>query len=553
MKRKFEFGLVVLLACSIVAIAGCGGGGGDSIPLSGARITVRGYARAPQNSGIARTASRSAEAAQGLLPVTAGTPVAVYFIDNSGAIIGSAVASGAVAAGGTFSLVLPAEIRQIASDMVVAVGAGADLMRAFIINTSNLSVDPNSEAVVYAITNKCTSPLIAYSMDEIIIINEQYNSAVNSENIDYSVYDSVDSAVTGAISNTGVKGTIYNMATTAGGSCEVLNPNPQTGDNWGEETEEEDAFGNIMKTTFTTINSVDFTAPAANAPCNVSANITFTDEDGESSITSVKLIYYLNGNLSAEHAVAMSTSNGWIYTGQIPGQTAGTTVDFIIRTEDSNGNVTSNAVSSATNLIQAIPDIDNSPDIVENNADLLGFSANYDSQYLYVSYNVQGTIVGGTTDPPYLMLYGIKITNPDQAQGEGLMVGDLWINMPLAMDPVAQDQFVPLFFGQASGEGVEQNRAYFEQTGMMALNIQRLMGGNFTEGFISVAEPEGTSVGGTFTGKIKLAAFGDNPSGYLRIIVLTAANLSLDSFMPIPLNCSHFLTIYRSSYGYTVN
>ena len=327
-------------------------------------------------------------------------------------------------------------------------------------------------------------------------------------------------------------------------------------DEWAEdEGEEEDAFGNIMKTTFATIDKVDVSAPAANAAADVKATITFNDEEGESKITAVKLVYYINGNLDKGTEVAMTGGADGVDSGSIPGQAAGTKVDFIIRVEDSNGNVTSNSVSAAKATVAAIPDMNNSADIVGDDADILGLSAGYDADNLYVNFDVQGKINGGTIDPPYIQLYGIKVTNPDQEQGEGLMVGKLWVYLPLVKEKAVQDKFMPMLLDQGAEYVQKIGRDKIDrvmQTGMLVLNIQKLMGGNIMDGLLFAAEPDATADGGKFAGKAKIAAFGDNPSGYLRIIILTAANASLDSFMPIPLNCSHFLTLYRSSYGYTV-
>lgn len=325
-------------------------------------------------------------------------------------------------------------------------------------------------------------------------------------------------------------------------------------DDWDEDEEEEDAFGNIMQTTFATIDEVSYEAPAAGEVAAVTAKITFVDEDEEAEVTSVKLIYYLNGDLAAGNEVEMAAGDDG-YTAEIPCQDAGTKVDFIIRIEDSNGNISTQAVASAKNLQAAVPDMDNSADIVGDDADIMNLSVGYDAEKLYVSFDVQGKIDGGTIDPPYIQLYGIKITNPDTEQGEGLMVGKLWIYLPLAKDPAVQEKFMPML--------LEQGAEYIEkigkekidkvmETGMMVLDIQKLMGGNFMEGMLFDAEPAGTIDGGTFIGEIKRVPLGENPSGYLRVIVLTAANASIDSFMPIPLNCSNFISVYTSAEGYTV-
>jgi hypothetical protein len=323
---------------------------------------------------------------------------------------------------------------------------------------------------------------------------------------------------------------------------------------WGDEGgEEEDAFGNIMQTTFATIDKVDFAAPAANAPCNVTAKITFVDEDEEAKITSVKLVYYVNGAYEMANGVDMVAGADGAYTAAIPGLASGTKVDFIIRIEDSNGNVTTQAVPGTK--VASVPDIDNSPDIVGDDADILGMSAGYDKDSLFIDYSVQGKIVGGTIDPPYIQLYGIKITNPDTEQGEGLMVGKLWVNLPLVKEKAVQDKFLPMLFEQG-GEYVQkigqENIDHVMKSGMLVLDIQKLMGGNIMDGLLFTAKADGTVDGGNFSGSILRAPLGDNPSGYLRIIILTAANASIDSFMPIPLNCSNFLSLYTTNESYTV-
>jgi hypothetical protein len=289
----------------------------------------------------------------------------------------------------------------------------------------------------------------------------------------------------------------------------------------------------------------------------VTAKITLVDEDEEAKITAVKLIYYQNGNLDAPNEVAMTAGGDGAYSGEIPGQPAGAKVDFIIRVEDSNANVTTNAVSSAKVMAQSIPDMDNSADIVGDDADILGFGANYDDTYLYATYNVQGKIAPGTLEPPYLNMYGIKITNPDQDSGEGLMVGKLLFILPILKEKAAQDILLPAIFEESGGVAAKVAKDVIDRivsAGMMLMDIQKMSGsgGSFAAGMLTGAEPEATIISGTFIGKLKRAALGKNPSGYLRLLVLTAANPATNDFAPVPLNCSNFLTLYMSSYGYTV-
>ncbi|MEW6203155.1 MAG: hypothetical protein AB1546_14345 [bacterium] len=320
-------------------------------------------------------------------------------------------------------------------------------------------------------------------------------------------------------------------------------------------TEAEDAFGNILQTSIAKIDSVEFTAPAANAPCKVTAKITIIDEDEEASLTAVMLTYYINGDPKGT-TIPMKEASG-VYTAEIPGKPSGTKVDFIIRAEDSNKNVTSQAVATANFAVAAIPDVDNPADIVGDDMDILGFSAGYDDTYLYVNYDVQGKISGGTIEPPDINAYGIKVSNPDIDQGEGVTAGKLWVSVPLAKEKVVNEKIMSLlseiisakeFLEEIGMDKVER----MKQSGMLVMDLSKLIGGKMTEWLLYNAEPDGVVDGGKFTGKINRAVFGENKTGYYRILVVTVKNQSLDLFMPIPLNCSNYLTLYTDSQSYTV-
>ncbi len=323
-------------------------------------------------------------------------------------------------------------------------------------------------------------------------------------------------------------------------------------DDWDEKDEdEEDAFGNISENTFITIDDVSYSTPASGQFCIVTASLTLLDEDEEATIYSVRLVYSVNGG--TEQLIEMTDAGSGNWIGSIPPNSAGANVRFYIWAGDSNGNVTTGGISSDYNLVPGVPDIDNSSEIVGDDADITNIAVSYDDDYVYAAYKVQGDITGGTVDPPYIMLYGIKITNPDTEQGEGLMEKKLWINLPLATDPRVQESFLPMISPVSEADIPQEEIDRFYETGMLVEDIQKIMAGNMAEALLFEAEPEGKDGNGIFYGKIKRAPLGDNPSGYMRLIVLTAANASLDSYMPAPLNCSNFLTIYFSDYGYTVN
>jgi len=338
-----------------------------------------------------------------------------------------------------------------------------------------------------------------------------------------------------------------------------------SGDNWddGGGAEEEDAFGNIMHTSYLKITDVKFDAPAASAPCKVSATLEIVGAEDEEEPVTVKwgkLNYIVNGDLKSKKVVDM-TCAGTNCTGEIPGQAAGAKVTFAIAVADNFGNTTTEAFNVASPaepeaaMIDGTPDIDNSVDIVPDDMDILGTAAAFDKDRVYVSYKLQGKLAGGTIEPPYIHFYGIKMTNPDIEQSEGLMVGKLWINLPLAKDKDVQAKFMPLLM-QAKEYTDKIPKEEFQKvmdTGMLVLDIGKLMSGNIMDGLLFAAKPDGKVIDGNyFVGSILRAPLGDNPSGFLRIIVLTAANASLDSFMPIPLNCSHYQQIVFKNHEYDV-
>lgn len=330
------------------------------------------------------------------------------------------------------------------------------------------------------------------------------------------------------------------------------------------DAEEEDAFGNIMHTSYIKIKSVDFAAPAANAPCKVSVAteiIGGEDEDEMPTVKSGKITYITGSDLKSKISVDLACAAG-VCTGEIPGVAAGTKVTFAVSLVDSNGNTTTESLpinasdDVAPGLMNGVADMDNTEDIVPADMDLINLGAAYDKDRIYVSYSVQGKVSGGTIDPAYIQLYGIKVSNPDIEQNEGLMVGKLWVNLPLAKDKAVQDKFMPLLLQQKEAVdkiGKDEIQKVMD-TGMLVLDIGKLLGGNIQEGLLFTAKPEGAVINdNTFVGSIARASLGDNPSGFVRIITLTAANASLDSFMPIPLNCSHYLQLVFNNHEYTAN
>jgi len=333
---------------------------------------------------------------------------------------------------------------------------------------------------------------------------------------------------------------------------------------FAQEAEEEDAFGNIMNSGYVQINDVTFTAPAAGAPCTVTAKLALqgVEDYDDLSVKSAKLTYVLNGDRKTAATVDM-TGAGETYSATIPGQPAGTKVAFYITAADSLGNTSTEALpvdsadKAAAQMVAGVPDMDNSAEIVADSVDILGTYAGYDKDYIYAGYDLQGDASGGTLDPPYLQIYGIKFSNPDADQTEGLMVGKMWIFLPIAKEEGTRDKFLAALPGQITGVmGTlpKEQIDYVKDTGMFVIFISKLLSGSWNEGLLFDVAPRQIDTGSKkkFAGCVKRSIMGDNPSGFLRMIVFTAANAGLDNFMPVPLNCSHFIQLYMRHHEYEV-
>ncbi len=329
---------------------------------------------------------------------------------------------------------------------------------------------------------------------------------------------------------------------------------------WAQE-EEEDAFGNMMNNAYVKIDKVDFAAPSAGAPCKVTATLSLIGaEDFEDyKVVSAKLNYVVNGKDAK--SVDMSAS-GDVYSGEIPGQAAGAKVDFFITIVDSLGNTTTEAIplsapeSAATDLVAAAPDVNNSSEIVPDGTDILGTYVGYDKDNIYVRYDLQAEPAKGSINPPNINVFGIKFSNPDKEPNEGLMVGKLWLYLPLARDKEGKDAIINLI-KQTNMDFSKLPAGQYDyaiETGFLVLDIAKLLTGDWPAGMIFGAMPKQIKSDDSkvFIGSIPRSIMGENPSGFYRVVILTLANTSLESLMPVPLNCSHFMQIYTSDHSYTV-
>ncbi|MBU8922063.1 MAG: hypothetical protein KOO63_09620, partial [Bacteroidales bacterium] len=139
---------------------------------------------------------------------------------------------------------------------------------------------------------------------------------------------------------------------------------------------------------------------------------------------------------------------------------------------------------------------------------------------------------------------------------EGLMVGNLWIYLPLAKEKGFQERYIPLLYEQDDFlfDPYIRNKAidHLKKTGMVVLNIQRLMGGRINEGILLSSNPEADVSPNKFSGRVMRMPFMEGSPEYLRLIVLTAANPSLDDFLPIPLSCTPYIQIFFRHHSFSV-
>jgi hypothetical protein len=308
-------------------------------------------------------------------------------------------------------------------------------------------------------------------------------------------------------------------------------------------------FQNMAETTFPEIAGIKFQKPAAGQPCPVQVEITEADNKGQVKITAVKLIYYVAGDFKKPYEITMSKGRGNRYAAIIPKMGSGSQVDFIIRAEDSNGNVATQAIPSATNWVSSIPDDDNPSESIEDSLDLLGMSAGYDNKFIYVQCNLQGKISAGTMDPPFVHVYAIKFTNPDLDPRENLYAGKALCYIPLAIGGEFSDKDNESYWRQLLGS--KEKYLKVKKTGAIFANIQDAFAQKAGVAFPD-AEYQLKAEGNKLTAKISRAALGKNPSGYLRIVSFTCRNKSLGSLFPLYMNCSNFLVLYTSSQSYMV-
>ena len=200
-----------VLLVSFCLFCGCGGGGSDSSPTAANTTeTISGSVTAP--SGVLLSVKSG-----GILPATgleakSGVSITLYKIDDNGTKSGSTLSTAVTDSSGNYSIALPEGV-SFASNLVVAVGSGNNLMRAFVTGTK-IDLNPLTELVVSKVAENSQS-LSQFTITEIASILDQVNTSGASVSLSgqTTVVSTVASLYTGT-----VKTTLDTAVVSAGGS-----------------------------------------------------------------------------------------------------------------------------------------------------------------------------------------------------------------------------------------------------------------------------------------------------------------------------------------------
>lgn len=280
--------------------------------------------------------------------------------------------------------------------------------------------------------------------------------------------------------------------------------------------------------------SISPEAPAADAPVTVTAVIQ-NDADITSDTTDgVSLFYSADGGKTWADSVAMTQGDDEkTWTGEIPGQPAGTEVVYALSAVDSSGNVLSDVPCKTDDF--PFEGYDEASCISKDNAadacktprpigcmmplargdqplkeippyaDFLDYQAGYNDDDIFITASTAEKIGEGTASPLDIRGYAVVLLNLDKGGKNAdldslLSLGAVAVYAPMAK--IAGGLVKPCFFGYQKGTDFVQDEK------SMTCKLQ----------------------GNKLILKIKREALGDNPSGQ---VVMFVADLHITSISPI--------------------
>ncbi len=160
--------------------------------------------------------------------------------------------------------------------------------------------------------------------------------------------------------------------------------------------------------------------------------------------TDAWVMYSTDEGASWERTDMDAERDGANWTAELPAYPAGTEVVYGFRARDTSGNI----YTETPCLVRSWPPdgdpcmfeiaideepVDDDPNLIPDDFDLMSFRAGEDEEFLYVELKVQGKITGGAVSPVFTHMYGIVVQNPDRGDPHDIITqGFLGVYAPLA-------------------------------------------------------------------------------------------------------------------------
>lgn len=211
--------------------------------------------------------------------------------------------------------------------------------------------------------------------------------------------------------------------------------------------------------------------------------------------------------------------------------TSNTKIQFFFTAEQNNGYITTELPITnpgwppdTSKFFFGVKDIDNPVDVIADDFDILETYIARDTDNIYLILRVQGEISTGTLEPPYLSMYISKFNNPINSGMEGIMVGKY-------------HAFAPLIFPHNSI--IDINRVFNDETYRGRL-MDRC-------DYHTPNTRTGVNQNLLFT-QTPIKEICESECEDVNIMNFTAANASLDTEMPIPMNSAPNMRLYLRSH-----
>lgn len=226
-----------------------------------------------------------------------------------------------------------------------------------------------------------------------------------------------------------------------------------------------------------------------------------------------------------------------LWKASIPAQKAGARVQFFIQAQDSFNGITTEIPTMNTQfppnlarMQRAAEDADDPDDLVPPELDLLNTYVGYDTDYLYVTQSVQGSLEKGSlSNPPAPCLYFIALMNMDDAGIHYFSEAPM-----LVYSPMGRLFNLPTYGLTRADKLLRDPKSAFQADADVQFSIDRALGAP------------------TMHFKVKRSALGENPSRAIKLVSFTLALTNLQRPQLIPWEASPFGLVYLRAHEYQV-